>query len=177
MKSNGFLKIESLSGWVGLGWTTASLKFGKLTRKKQQTAESSNNSNTEANTWVYAFRRHYNCFTNFCFSFVEGFDNWPEMEWNDEIFGCLFKWRMDSGIISLIRGRMGRRRPREGVIDPPIFLLPLQIWSMDSDEPVHSLKVDPDSRSLAWRPKAKTEDVDGGIDAARKSKENLTIAW
>ena len=50
MKSNGFLKIESLSGWVGLGWTTALLKFGKLTRKKQQTAESSNNSNTEANT-------------------------------------------------------------------------------------------------------------------------------
>ena len=172
-KSIGFLQIESPSGC-----TMASLKFGKSTRKaKRPTAESSNNSNTEANTWVYAFRRHYNCFTNFCFSFVEGFDNWPEMEWNDEIFGCLFKWRMDSGIISLIRGRMGRRRPREGVIDPPIFLLPLQIWSMDSDEPVHSLKVDPDSRSLAWRPKTKTEDVDGGIDAARKSKENLTIAW
>ena len=48
---------------------------------------------------------------------------------------------------------------------------------MDSDEPVHSLEVDSDCWSLAWRPNGKTEDVDGGIDAARKSKENLTIAW
>ena len=56
--------------------------------------------------------------------------------------------------------------------------LPLQIWSMDSDEPVHSLEVDGLSCwSLTWRPNGKTEDVDGGIDAARKSKENLTIAW
>ena len=72
---------------------------------------------------------------------------------------------------------MGTRRSRNDVIDPPFFLLSFQIWSMDSDEPVHSLKVDSECWSLAWRPKGKTEDVDGGIDAARKSKENLTIAW
>ena len=50
---------------------------------------------------------------------------------------------------------------------------------MDSDEPVHSLQVDSECYCLAWRPngKRKTEDVDGRIDAARKLKENLTIAW
>ena len=77
----------------------------------------------------------------------------------------------------LICCRMGRRRARNDVIDPPLVLLPLQIWSMGSDAPVHSFKVDSYCESLAWRPKAKTEDVDGGIAAARKSKENLTIAW
>ena len=55
--------------------------------------------------------------------------------------------------------------------------LPLQIWSMDTDEPVHSLKVDPNCKCFAWRPNGKTDDVDGEIAAARKSKENLTIAW
>ena len=55
---------------------------------------------------------------------------------------------------------------------------------MDNDEPVYTLEVYPEKMvtakgclSLAWRPNGKTEDVDGGIDAARKSKENLTIAW
>ena len=58
-----------------------------------------------------------------------------------------------------------------------IFLLSFQIWSMDSDEPVHSLEVDSRCYCLTWRPNGKTDDVDGGIDAARKLKENLSIAW
>ena len=50
---------------------------------------------------------------------------------------------------------------------------------MDSDKPVHSLKVDSYCWSLAsWRPNGKTNDVDGGMmTAARKSKENFTIVW
>ena len=48
---------------------------------------------------------------------------------------------------------------------------------MDSDEPVHSLKVDSGCASLTWRPDGKTDDVDGGSAAAMKSKGNLTIAW
>ena len=62
-----------------------------------------------------------------------------------------------------------------------IFLLLFQIWSIDSDDvkTVHSFKVDSRCCRLVWRPngKRKTEDVDGGIAAARKLKENLTIAW
>ena len=76
---------------------------------------------------------------------------------------------------------MGTQGISDEVIVPPIFplFLPLQIWSMDSVKPVHSLEVKPNCLSLAWRPngKRKREDVDRGIAAARKSKENLAIAW
>ena len=48
---------------------------------------------------------------------------------------------------------------------------------MDSDEPVHSFKVDFYCKCLGWRPNGKTEDFHGEIDAARKSKKNFTIAW
>ena len=76
---------------------------------------------------------------------------------------------------------MGRQGTRDDVIYPPI-LPPLQIWSMDSDEPVHSLQVNQTGcwfpfSGFACRPNGKTEDVDGGIAAARKLKKNLTIAW
>ena len=39
-----------------------------------------------------------------CLSFVEVLDNWPKMEWRNEIFGVSFcRQRMDRGIISLPR--------------------------------------------------------------------------
>ena len=44
---------------------------------------------------------------------------------------------------------------------------------MDSDEPVHSFKVDSYCECLVWRPNGKTEDVDGGSPAAMKSKGKL----
>lgn len=52
----------------------------------------------------------------------------------------------------------------------------LQIWSMDSDQPVHTLKVNSVCLSLAWRTNGKT-DSGGGIDAARKKKDNFIISW
>ena len=86
---------------------------------------------------------------------------------------------MDHGIISFIRCQLVDEWEEDGTRDDVLsrhHFVSLQIWSMDSDEPVHSFK-DSVCWSLAWRPNGKTEDVDGGIDAARKSKENLTIAW
>ena len=87
---------------------------------------------------------------------------------------------MDSGKISLIRCLLvdeweddGQKMTSLTSYFPP-FVSDLVD---DSDEPVHSLMVDSHCWTLAWRPNGKTEDVDGGIDAARKSKENLTIAW
>ena len=72
---------------------------------------------------------------------------------------------------------MGTQGISDEVIVPPIFplFLPLQIWSMDSVKPVHSLEVKPNCCCLAWRPNGKTDDVDGEIATARKSKGNSTI--
>ena len=63
---------------------------------------------------------------------------------------------------------MGREDNRQDTSLIPHFLvfLLLQIWSRDSDEPVHSLKINRQCRCLAWLPNGKTDDVDGGIDAA-----------
>ena len=49
----------------------------------------------------------------------------------------------------------------------------MQMWSMDSDEPVHSLKVDSACCSLVCHPIGKTGDVMG---ATTPSNESL-IAW
>ena len=92
---------------------------------------------------------------------------------------------MDQGIISLPLGTDwsvqadGEDYGQETTSLVPHFLLfPfVQIWSMDSDRPVHSLKVNCQCMCLAWRPNRKTDDVDGGIAAARKSKDTMTIAW
>ncbi len=51
-----------------------------------------------------------------------------------------------------------------------------QIWSMDSNQPVYTLQAHSDCRRFAWRPNVKT-DNEGGIAAARKDKENFTLAW
>ena len=89
---------------------------------------------------------------------------------------------MDQGIISLPRCSLVSAWKDDGqektaLISHFPFFLSLQIWSMDSDEPVHSLEADSRCWCLAWRPNGKKDDVDGGISAARKSKNNLTIAW
>ncbi len=63
------------------------------------------------------------------------------------------------------------------IIDSCPFLhFTFQIWSMGSDQPVHSLELGFRCFSLDWRPNAK-KDRDERIDDARKAKENLTIAW
>ena len=67
---------------------------------------------------------------------------------------------------------MRRQRTRDEVT---VCLYLLQIWSMESDEPIHSCKVRPSCCCLAWRPNWETDD--GGIAAARESKNNFTIAW
>jgi hypothetical protein len=46
---------------------------------------------------------------------------------------------------------------------------------MDSDQPIHTTKVDGECRSLAWRPNGKQTD-DAGEDAARKSTDNFILA-
>ncbi|XP_046460961.1 F-box-like/WD repeat-containing protein TBL1XR1 [Daphnia pulex] len=51
----------------------------------------------------------------------------------------------------------------------------ITIWSMDSDQPIHTTKVDGECRSLAWRPNRKQTD-DEGVDAARKSTDNFILA-
>ena len=49
---------------------------------------------------------------------------------------------------------------------------------MDSDEPVYSMSMQVGSsfNCFAWRPNGKKDD-DEDLEAARKSKDNFTIAW
>ena len=65
-----------------------------------------------------------NCPIPLSFWFGEGWNNWPGMEWNDEIFGCLFMGRMDQGKILLTRRQLERKiqETLEMTSFPVIFL-------------------------------------------------------
>ena len=104
-----------------------------------------------------------------------------DLKWNETTkylaassYGGWIKVKFHSFVVNwLTNGKRTGQEMTSLISYFPLFSSLFQIWSMDSDEPVHSLEVDySNCESLAWRPNGKTEDVDGGI-AAR----DMTVYW